>query len=1027
MSRCSPSRVRPTGRLRSRSSRAPPTRPPTSSSRPTSPSATTAAASCSTPPTGASATRSPTAPTAVRGSRSSRDCPTTASARRCAAFELCPDCRREYEDPRDRRFHAEPNACPVCGPRLTVVRARRGAATVRRRPATRPRRDRGRGRRAALRAGEIVAIKGLGGFHLACDATSDAAVRELKARKGRPHKPLAVMFGDLEQARRHCVVDDDEARLLESVEHPIVLVEWRRAEAVTERRREDRSRPRGRRAPALPRRDAALHAAARAAAARGRPAAGDDQRQPGRGADRQGLGRGRAAARHPRPVPAARPRDRGPLRRLGGAGAARAAAAAAALAGLRTVPGASAASAAPGAGLRRRAQEHLLPHARRQRLPQPAHRRPREPRDARALREQHRPLPSGCSASSPRSSPTTCTPSTWRRSTPWRCPTSADGAAGREASACSITTRTSPPAWSRTAASSRSSASASTGSATATTADCGAARCSSATCSATAARRISSTCRWRAGSWRSAARRARPPGWLLALLGGDGLERARRLGLVISDDEAAAVARQVETGVNAPLTSSCGRLFDAVAALAGVRSEVTYEAQAAIELEMVSRAGAEPYPWEVDDGDVSGGTRRRWARTTQPAGRAAGAAVRGRARRPRAAARRRPTSAVACTPPSRRWSSTSAGACATAEGLGVVALSGGVFQNRLLDRARARHALEAAGFRVLTHALVPANDGGLSLGQAVVAGYTVLQAARPPRLTVERAALAARDVPARDAEKPGPIDMCLAIPMRITAVDGAMATIEADGLVQKASLALVPEARARRLRARPRRLRDHRDGRRRGRGAPRAVRRMGRVRAWAAEQLSASTAWSASLTAAVAAAGRARARRCAAGAGGLTFMEVCGTHTMAISRYGLRDLLPAGIRLVSGPGCPVCVTAMRDLDLVVELARLPEVTIVTFGDLVRVPSSRTSLAEERAAGADVRVVYSPADAVELAADDARPPGRLRRHRLRDHGADGRRLGARGPGARRRQLLGPLPAQDHAGAAAGAARARARPG
>jgi len=101
-------------------------------------------------------------------------------------------------------------------------------------------------------------------------------------------------------------------------------------------------------------------------------------------------------------------------------------------------------------------------------------------------------------------------------------------------------------------------------------------------------------------------------------------------------------------------------------------------------------------------------------------------------------------------------------------------------------------------------------------------------------------------------------------------------------------------------------------------------------------------------------------------------MEVCGTHTMAISRYGLRDLLPAGMRLVSGPGCPVCVTAVGDLDVVVALARLPEVTIVTFGDLVRVPSSHSSLAAERAAGADVRVVYAPTDALELAAAE---PGR----------------------------------------------------
>ncbi len=103
--------------------------------------------------------------------------------------------------------------------------------------------------------------------------------------------------------------------------------------------------------------------------------------------------------------------------------------------------------------------------------------------------------------------------------------------------------------------------------------------------------------------------------------------------------------------------------------------------------------------------------------------------------------------------------------------------------------------------------------------------------------------------------------------------------------------------------------------------------------------------------------------------GDLTFMEVCGTHTMSIARYGLRELLPGGMRLISGPGCPVCVTAMADLDHVVALARLPEVTLATFGDLIRVPASRTTLAAERAAGADVRVVYSARDAVQIAADE----------------------------------------------------------
>lgn len=98
----------------------------------------------------------------------------------------------------------------------------------------------------------------------------------------------------------------------------------------------------------------------------------------------------------------------------------------------------------------------------------------------------------------------------------------------------------------------------------------------------------------------------------------------------------------------------------------------------------------------------------------------------------------------------------------------------------------------------------------------------------------------------------------------------------------------------------------------------------------------------------------------------LTFMEVCGTHTMAIYQYGLRSLLPGGVRLVSGPGCPVCVTPNDYLDRAIALAKLPDVTIVTFGDMLRVPGSRSSLMAERARGGDVRIVYSPLDAVALA-------------------------------------------------------------
>lgn len=95
-------------------------------------------------------------------------------------------------------------------------------------------------------------------------------------------------------------------------------------------------------------------------------------------------------------------------------------------------------------------------------------------------------------------------------------------------------------------------------------------------------------------------------------------------------------------------------------------------------------------------------------------------------------------------------------------------------------------------------------------------------------------------------------------------------------------------------------------------------------------------------------------------------MEVCGTHTMSIFRSGLRSVLPETISLLSGPGCPVCVTAQGEIDAFVELARREGVTVATFGDLMRVPGTHSTLEKERAAGRDVRIVYSATDAVALA-------------------------------------------------------------
>lgn len=100
-----------------------------------------------------------------------------------------------------------------------------------------------------------------------------------------------------------------------------------------------------------------------------------------------------------------------------------------------------------------------------------------------------------------------------------------------------------------------------------------------------------------------------------------------------------------------------------------------------------------------------------------------------------------------------------------------------------------------------------------------------------------------------------------------------------------------------------------------------------------------------------------------------TLMEVCGTHTVAIARNGLRTMMPEGIRLASGPGCPVCVTSNKDIDTVIALSRVPGVTIATFGDMTRVPGSTSSLLKEQAQGRSINIVYSPLDALTLAKEN----------------------------------------------------------
>jgi len=98
-------------------------------------------------------------------------------------------------------------------------------------------------------------------------------------------------------------------------------------------------------------------------------------------------------------------------------------------------------------------------------------------------------------------------------------------------------------------------------------------------------------------------------------------------------------------------------------------------------------------------------------------------------------------------------------------------------------------------------------------------------------------------------------------------------------------------------------------------------------------------------------------------------MEVCGTHTVAIFRHGIRDIIPEDIMLLSGPGCPVCVTPIRDVDAAIVISKLSNVTLTTFGDMMRVPGSKQSFYEAQAEGADIKVVYSPMDALKLALEN----------------------------------------------------------
>jgi hydrogenase maturation protein HypF len=139
-------------------------------------------------------------------------------------FRMCPSCQREYDGPLDRRFHAQPNACPDCGPTLELMDNEGNLVETK---------DVIKKAAGLLKEGKILAVKGLGGFQLACDANSHKAVQALRDRKRRPSKPLAVMISNIKEIERRCLISSEERKLLQSPQCPIVLLRWKKGSNIS--------------------------------------------------------------------------------------------------------------------------------------------------------------------------------------------------------------------------------------------------------------------------------------------------------------------------------------------------------------------------------------------------------------------------------------------------------------------------------------------------------------------------------------------------------------------------------------------------------------------------------------------------------------------------------------------------------------------------------------------------------------------------------------------------------------------------
>jgi hydrogenase maturation protein HypF len=611
-----------------------------------------------------------------------------------SGFIMCPDCQAEYDDPLDRRFHAQPNACPVCGPRVELVAddALLDAIDAADLP------DDVARTAALLQAGYIVAVKGLGGFHIACDATNPNAVARLRARKARPDKPFAVMMATLDAVEWHCIVHPEEAALLDEPAAPVVLLYRRVDSAIAPNVAPDNPmlgvmlpytplhhillRDAGvplvmtsgnlSDLPIIKQNDEALDKLASIADAfllHDRPIymrcddavwwvdrfAGEQD------AARQPLRRSRGDAPYPVRLPWEAGRDilavgaemKNTLCLLRGNDAFLSqhigeVDSIEALAYFREVldhlsgifkvePGIVAHDLHPGYLTTRLANE-LAAERGLERI---------------GVQHHHAHI-AACLGEHGREGPVIGIAFDGTGYGP-------DGAIwGGEVLVADVR----------------------------------------------GYERAAHLEYLPLPGGEAAIRRPYRIAWGYLLATGANVRNLATLD-GFPDEERRIVERQVERGINTPLTSSAGRLFDAVSALTGVCPVTTFEAQAAIALELAARGAVvteiEPYPFSVDaDGTVRVGPMlESIARDVQS---------------------ERPVAAIAGA-----FHATMAAIIVRAAeharaltGLRTAALSGGVFQNRLLLRL-AREGLRGAGFEVLTHRQVPANDGGLSLGQAVVA------------------------------------------------------------------------------------------------------------------------------------------------------------------------------------------------------------------------------------------------------------------------------------------------------------------